>query len=83
MLYITKGLEDGIEGATHTVGKRRLERERHRRSEEEARRTDEEEDDDKAAGEDRLTAKKEGSEEEEAEILEEALGMEVEEEGEG
>ena len=35
------GLEAGIEGATHAVGKRRLERSRERQSEEEVRKSDE------------------------------------------
>ena len=44
---------------------------------------DEEEDEDGAAREERLTVESEGKEEEAAYILEEALGMEVEEDVEG
>ena len=62
--------------------KGRLDRARQRRSVDEARRSDEEEDEDKAAGEEQLSLETEEKEEEAAEILKEALGMEVKEEGE-
>ena len=49
-LQLCAGLEARIEGATHAVGQRRLERSRQRRITEEARRSNEYEDKDKAAG---------------------------------
>ena len=61
-LHLCAGLEDGIEGTTHTVGQRRLERARVRRSEEEARRIDEEEILDVEAGEERLAVVTVGTE---------------------
>ena len=42
-LQLCTGLEARIEGATHAVGQRRVERERARRSEEAVRRTEKEE----------------------------------------
>ena len=68
-LQLYAGIEPGIEGATHAVGKRRLEKERKRRSKEEARIPDEEEDEDEVAGAERLRVETEGTEEEAAEIL--------------
>ena len=50
-LQLCVGLKDGIEGATYTVGLRRLERLRVRRSEEDERITTEEESVDVETGE--------------------------------
>ena len=84
-LKLCAGLEDGIEGATHTVGKRRLERLRRRRQEvEEAETLDKEEDSDKmAVGIHDLTIDTMGTEEKAADCLGEALEIEVDGEGEG
>ena len=82
-MQLCAGLEADIEGETHAVGQRRLERARQRRREEEARIPDEDEDEDEAARDERLIVKTEGIEEEAAEIKEEALRMEVKEEVEG
>ena len=82
-LQLCAGLEASIEGATHAVGKRRLDRARQRSRSEEARIPKEDEDEDEAEGEYRLMIETEETEEDVAEILEEELGVEVEEEGEG
>ena len=84
-LQLCAGLEAGIEGATHTVGQRRLERTMVSRQEgEEAEDSDEEEESGGVAS--RLTnprIEKAGKEEEAAEELEHAWEIEVEELGEG
>ena len=82
-LQLYADLEDGIEVATHAVGKIHLERVRQISSEEEARIPNEEEDKNEVTREESLMVETEGTEEETAEILEEALGMEAEEEGKG
>ena len=82
-LQLYAGNEPGIEGATHAVGKRQLERVRQISSEEEARIPNEEEDKNEVTREESLMVETEGMEEETAEILEEALVMEAEEEGKG
>ena len=78
-----ESLEAGIEGATHAVVQRRLERARQIRSKEEARRHGKEEYEDEEAGVERLKVETEGIEEEAVEILVASLTMEVKEEGEG
>ena len=65
------------------MGQRRLYQARQRRRAEELKKPEEEEDEYEAAEEGHVTVDKEGLEEEAAEIIEEALGMEVEEEGKG
>ena len=80
-MRLCAGLRSGIEGAKHAVGQRRREREMQRRSREEAGRTEEEEENEEEAREDRLMVETERTEEEAAEILELALGMEVDGEG--
>ena len=79
------GLEASIEGATHAVGQRRLERVRRRRQEgKEAETLDEEEESDRmAAGLNNLTKETAGTEEDVAECLGAALEMEVNGEDEG
>ena len=84
-LQLCAGLKAGIEGDTHAVGQRRLERVRRRRQEEEEAEDVEEE------GEcgrvdtllNNLTIETTGTEEKTTVQLEEALEMEVEETGEG
>ena len=56
-----RGPEASIEGETHTVAQRGLDKARHRRRAEEARRSGEDEDEDEAAGEERLTVETEGT----------------------
>ena len=58
-LQLCAGPGDGIEGETHAVGKRRLDRVRKRRSAEEARRPDKEEEEE-VTGEERPTVETEG-----------------------
>ena len=77
-LQLCAGLESGIEGETHALGQRQLDRARQRSNEEVARRLDKEEDKDEAAREEELTVETEGTEEEATAILQEALEMEVE-----
>ena len=78
-LQLCAGLEAGIEGATHTVGQRRLERVRGRQRKEEEAEEAEEEDEvgGIAVGLTNLTMEMAGTEEEPADGLEAALGMEV------
>ena len=54
-MQLCAGLEEGIEGATHAVGQRQMERAVRRRSKEEAGRSKEEEDEDEEAREKGLT----------------------------
>ena len=86
-LQLCAGLQAGIEGATHAVGQRRVERVRARRveeEEEEAIEAVEEEGGEVLAGLDNLRIETETSEEEAAEELAEALEtQEVEVEGDG
>ena len=82
-LQLWAGLEASIEGATHVVRQRRLERAGQRRSSEEERRPNKDKGKEETAGEERLTVETEGTEEEAEEILEEALNMEVDADGEG
>ena len=82
-LQLCAGLEAGIQGATHAVGQKRIERKIQIRSNEEARRPGEEEEEDEEEEAERLTVEKKGTYEEMAEILVAALDMEVEEKGEG
>ena len=86
-LQLCVGLEDGIEGETHAVGQRRVERVRARRveeEEEEAIEAEEEEGGEVLAGLDNLRIETETSEEEAAEELAEALEtQEMEVEGDG
>ena len=85
-LQMCAGLQNGIEGATHAVGQRRLARVRAKREateEEEAAESEEEEEGGGiAAGFNNLNIETGGTEEEAAEGMAEALGMEIEEEGE-
>ena len=83
-LQLYSGLEAGIEGATHTVGQRRLDRLRERSRKEEAGSVE--------GGEDtvsvdglliNLSIETAGTEEEAADKLKAALGMEVKDKGEG
>ena len=62
-LKLCAGLEAGIEGATHVMGQRRLERKRKRQNKEEARRPSEEEGGDEVTGAERLTVEIERTEE--------------------
>ena len=73
------GLEAGIEGATHVVGQRRIERVQARRSEEEVGSSDEEEET-KGMMEvfNNLNIETAGTDEEAAEVLAAALNMEIE-----
>ena len=85
-LQLCAGLEAGIEGATHAVGQRRVERVRARRleegGEEDAAAVVQEEDGGEVAGLlNNLNIETAGTEEEAAEGLAEELRMEVEEEG--
>ena len=86
-LELCAGLEAGIEGATHPVGQRRLERVRARRVETEDKAATEAEEEEEGsgyalAGITNLRIETAGTEEEAAEVLEEALRMEgVEDEG--
>ena len=86
-MQLFAGLEAGIEGATHAVGKWRLERVRARRSEEEVRSPDKEEGSVIVVGFNNLNIETAGTEEEATEVLKAVLQMEVdgdgEEEGEG
>ena len=80
-LQLCAGLEAGIEGATHAVGQRRLERVRERRvevEEEESTKAEEEEEGsgDVLAGITNLRIDTAGTEEEAVEGMAEALGME-------
>ena len=59
-LKLCTGFGAVIEGATHAVGQRILERARQKKNVEKERRYNEEEDDDKASGEERLMAEKRG-----------------------
>ena len=80
-IQLCAGLETVIEGATHAVGQRRMERVQRRRSKEkEADDLAEEEDESggMAARLNNLTIETEGTKDEAAEHLETALGMEVE-----
>ena len=75
-LQLCVGLESGIDGATHNVGHRGMERLRARRSEEEERTSDEDEETDSVAAVfDNLNIETAGTEEEASEGLEAALGM--------
>ena len=86
-LQLRAGLEAGIEGATHAVGQRRVERVLARRVEEEGEddvaAEGKEEDSEEVAGlqMNNLTIETAGTEEEAAESLEASLDMEVEERG--
>ena len=81
-LQLCAGPEAGIEGATHVVGQRILERLRARRGEEEPKRPDDEEETDNVAAVfDELNIDTEKTYEEEAEGIEAALTMDIEEEG--
>ena len=83
-LQLCAGLEAGIEGATHAVGQRRLERVRGRRSEEEAGFAEEEEGRENLEGLlNNLIIEMVGTEEESAESLEAVLKMEVDWDSEG
>ena len=75
------GLEAGIEGATHAVGKRQMERLKVRWSKEEVIIIKEEESVDVEAVEERLMLVTAGTDEEAAERLEAALEMEMDGEG--
>ena len=78
-LQLCTGLEASIEGATHVVGQRRLERVRARRSEEEVGSSDEEEETKgMAAVFNNLNIEAAGTDEEGAEVLAAALNMEIE-----
>ena len=86
-LQLCAGLEAGIEGSTHAVGQRRVERVRAGRVEEEGEVAAAVEEQDEDGGEvagliSNLTIETEGTEEEAAEGLGTALGMEVEEDRE-
>ena len=61
------------------MGQRRLERAIQRRRADETRRPEEDDDKDESEGEKRMMMETEGTKEEAVEILQEALGMEVEE----
>ena len=81
-LQLCAGIDAGIEGATHVVVQRRLERLRgRRREEEEAEEAEEEEEESRGVldGINNLTIETTGTEEETADGLEAALGMDVEE----
>ena len=81
-LQLCEGLKAGIEGATHAVGQRRLERVRGRRREEEEVEESEEKEEESMgvlAWITNQTIETAGTEKEAAEVLEAALGMEVEE----
>ena len=85
-IQLCAGLEAGIEGATHTVGQRRLERVRARREETEDEASAEAEEEGEGSGRvagllNNLNIETAGTEEEASEGLTEALRMEVEEEG--
>ena len=85
-LQLCAGLEAGIEGATHTVGQRRLDRVKARLEEgEEEADAEVEEEEERSGGVavilNNLTIETAGTEAEAAEGLAEALRMEVEEEG--
>ena len=86
-LQLCAGLEAGIDGATHTVGQRRVERVLAQRVEEEGEEDvaaeGQEENNEEVAGlqMNNLTIETAGTEEEAAEGLEVALEMEVEERG--
>ena len=82
-LRLSAGLENGIEGTTHDVGQRRIERVRRRRQEEEEAEHSEEEDEEGGIEEklNNLTIETAGTEEETTEGLEAALEMEVEDDG--
>ena len=86
-LQLCEGVDASIEGATHDVGQRRVERVRARRVEEEGEVNAAAEEQDKDGGEvagliSNLTIETAGTEEEAAEGLAAALGMEVEEDRE-
>ena len=79
-LQLCAGLKSRIEGATHAVGQRIIERVRARRSEEEAEASDEEEEEEServAAELVNLTIETAGVEEEAAKNLEAALNMDI------
>ena len=81
-LQLCTGLESGIEGETHSVAQRRMERSVERSRKEEAERSEEEGDEVEEAIEEGMTVEIYGTEEEAAEILDSALGMKVDLEGE-
>ena len=79
-IQLYAGIDAGIEGATHVVVQRRLERVRGRlREEEEAEESEEEEEESRGVlvGTKKLTIETAGTEEETADGLDVALGMEV------
>ena len=82
-LQLCIGLKAGIEGDTHAVGQQRLERSKVRWREEEARTSDKEGDTESVVTVfDNLNTETAVTEEEAAEGLEDALRMDIEEEGE-
>ena len=81
-LQLCEGLKAGIEGATHNVGQRRLDRVRERRLEEEEAETSEEEEEEEGgvvAGLSNINIETAGTDEKAAEGLEAALGVALQE----